>query len=73
MSQFMKNIERSIEDIKNNQASHIVDSNLQNKELSERLEKLERKVLWIYAWSAGAAGVVSLILYILFNVWGKFI
>lgn len=71
MSQFMKNIEESIKEIKVDQSSHIIDSNTQNKELSERLEKLERKVIWIYAWSAGAAGVVSLILYILFNVWGN--
>ena len=45
--------------------------NVSQEEMEARVDKLEKSITWIRAWSAGAAAVVSFIVYLLFNIWSN--
>lgn len=41
------------------------------EDMEDRVDKLEQRITWIYAWAAAAAAVVSTIAYFVFNIWSN--
>lgn len=39
------------------------------KDQEKRLDRIEKRVQWIYAWAAGAFFMIGTVAYLLFNIW----